>query len=39
MSHTRMHEILQQLSTSRNIGNAVVTRAKIILMAFQKDEN
>ncbi len=36
---TRMHEILQQLSTSRNIGNAVVTRAKIILMAFQKDEN
>ena len=36
---TRMHEILQQLSTSRNIGNAVVTRAKIILMAFQKVEN
>ena len=36
---TRMHEILQQLSTSRNIGNAVVRRAKIILMAFQKDEN
>ena len=36
---TLMHEILQQLSTSRNIGNAVVTRSKIILMAFQKVEN
>ena len=35
----RMHEILQQLSVSRNIGNSVVTRAKFILMAFQKDEN
>ncbi len=35
----RMYEILQELSTSRNIGNSVVTRAKIILMAFQKEEN
>ena len=35
----RMHEILQELSRSRNIGNSVVTRAKIILLAFLKDEN
>ena len=35
----RMHEILQELSTSRNIGTSVVTRAKIILMAFRKDQN
>lgn len=35
----RMHDILQQLSTSRNIGHAVMTRARFILMAFQKDEN
>ncbi len=35
----RMHEILQQLSVSRNVGNSVVTRAKFILMAFEKDEN
>lgn len=36
---TRMHEVLRQLSSSRNIGNSVVTRAKIILMAFQKNDN
>ena len=36
---TRMHEILQQLANSRNVGNAIVTRAKIILMAFQKHNN
>lgn len=36
---TRMYEILSQLSSSRNIGNSVVIRAKIILMAFQKDDN
>jgi hypothetical protein len=36
---TRMYDILCQLSSSRNIGNSVVTRAKIILMAFQKDDN
>src|SRR6185436_2255467 len=36
---TVMQKILGQLSTSRNIGNAIVIRAKIILMAFQKDYN
>jgi len=35
----RMHEILQKLSVSRNVGSAVATRAKYILMAFQKDQN
>ena len=35
----RMQEILHQLSSSRNIGNSIVTRAKIILMAFQKYDN
>lgn len=34
-----MHEILQQLANSRYVGNAIVTRAKIILMAFQKHNN
>lgn len=36
---TRMHEILLRLSSSRNISNAIVRRAKIILMAFQKEDN
>jgi len=36
---TRMQEVLRQLSFSRNIGNGIVTRAKIILMAFQKNDN
>ncbi len=36
---TRMHEILCQLSSSRIVGNRIVARAKIILMAFQKDDN
>ncbi len=35
----RMQEILRQLASSRNIGNSIVTRAKIILMAFQKYDN
>ena len=36
---TRMHAILCQLSSSRNLGNAIVSRAKIILMAFEKEYN
>ena len=36
---TQMHEILHAMSSSRNIGNAVVRRAKILLMAFEKDDN
>lgn len=36
---TIMHEILLQLSSSRNVGSGIVTRAKVILMAFQKDNN
>lgn len=36
---TVMHEILLELSASRGVGSAVVTRAKIILMAFQKLNN
>lgn len=32
----RMHEILRQLSRSRNVGSAVVGRAKTILMGFEK---
>lgn len=36
---TRMHEILSNLASSRNMGRAIVTRAKIILMAFQKEDN
>ncbi len=36
---TRMQEVLRQLSFSRNVGNGIVTRAKIILMAFQKNDN
>ena len=35
----RMQEILLQLSSSRHIGNSLVTRANIILMAFQKEDN
>ena len=38
-STTRMHEILQQLAGSRNVGNAIATRANIVLMAFQKHNN
>ena len=34
-----MCEILTQLAASRSIGNAIVTRAMIILMAFQKHNN
>lgn len=34
-----MHEILQQVGSSRSIGTAVVTRAKMILMAFLKHSN
>jgi transposase len=36
---TRIYEILCQLSSSRNIGNAIVVRAKIILMSFEKHYN
>jgi transposase len=36
---TDMYEILREVSASRNIGNSVVTRAKIILMAFEKENN
>jgi transposase len=36
---TRMHDILVQLSSSRNIGKAVAARATIILMAFEKANN
>lgn len=36
---TQMYQILQQLSASRNVGNAIVARVKIILMGFQKQDN
>lgn len=36
---TTMHEILSQLSTSRSVGFAIRTRAKMILLAFQKQSN
>jgi transposase len=36
---TCMHEILTDLSSSRNISKAIVARAKIILMAFEKNNN
>jgi len=36
---TCMHEILTQLSSSRNVGTAIVMRARIILMAFDKNNN
>ena len=36
---TKMCEMLHQISSSRSIGNAVVTRARIILMAFEKANN
>lgn len=36
---TQMDKILRQLISSRTIGNAIVIRAKIILMAFEKWNN
>ncbi len=36
---TRMHDVLRQVASSRNVANAVATRANIILMAFQKHYN
>lgn len=36
---TRMHEMLTQLASSRNVGKAIVVRAKIVLMAFQRHNN
>lgn len=36
---TCMHKVLSQLSSSRTIGNAIVTRSKIILLAFQRHNN
>jgi transposase len=36
---TFMHKILCQLASSRNIGNAVVARAKFMLMGFEKQDN
>ena len=36
---TRMHEILRQLAAGRNVANFIVTRANIILSAFQKHNN
>jgi transposase len=36
---TRMYEILLQLSSSRNIGEGIGTRAQIILLAFRKEKN
>jgi transposase len=36
---TVMHETLHQLSSSRSLGNAIMTRAMIILMGFQKRDN
>jgi len=36
---THMQKVLRQLAFSRNVGNGIVTRAKIILMAFQKNDN
>jgi transposase len=34
-----MYEVLRQLSLSRIVGKGIVTRAKIILMAFEKNDN
>lgn len=34
-----MQQILRQLASSRNVGIAIASRAKMILMAFQKDNN
>jgi hypothetical protein len=34
-----MHRILQQIVSSRSIGTAIITRAKIIQMAFLKHDN
>ena len=34
-----MYEVLLQLSSSRSVSTSIVTRAKIILMAFRKDDN
>ena len=36
---TRMFESLDQISSSRSIGTAIVMRAKIIVMAFEKEHN
>jgi transposase len=36
---TTMHEILSRLSTSRIVGFAIRTRANMILLAFQKQDN
>lgn len=36
---TKMSDILHQISVSRSFGNSLVTRAKIILMAFEKKSN
>lgn len=36
---TVMQDILRQLTSSRTIGNAIMTRAKMILMAFEKHDN
>ena len=36
---TRMFESLYQISSSRSIGTAIVMRAKIIVMAFEKEHN
>jgi transposase len=35
----RLHEILHRLASSRNIGNAVGTRARMVLLAFEKLDN
>jgi transposase len=34
-----MQTVLRQLATSRNVGIAIAARAKMILMAFQKENN
>lgn len=36
---SQMHEILQHVAASRNIGIAIVARVKMILLAFQKYDN
>lgn len=36
---TTMQTILRQLASSRNVGIAIAARAKMILMAFQKENN
>jgi transposase len=36
---TVMQEVLCQLTTSRMIGNAIISRAKMILLAFEKHDN